>query len=141
VAAYVATFNQYTRTDLKFGDGLSYVADLDDDVHGFSWNPKHQMFGGEKVYFNALNVMPDLAAAMKFNPKLQVMVNCGYYDLSTPFFAALYDTHHLEIPDSLRANISFNFYAAGHMPYVNEGALKELHDNVAAFIRKSDEQK
>ena len=33
------------------------------------------------------NVSADLATAMKTNPRLKVMVNGGYYDLATPFFA------------------------------------------------------
>ncbi len=40
----------------------------------------------------------DLAEAMKTNPRLKVMVNDGYYDLATPFFAAQYEEEHLPIP-------------------------------------------
>jgi hypothetical protein len=32
------------------------------------------------------------------------------------------------------------FYESGHMVYAHEAALKELHDNVAAFIRSTDNQ-
>jgi len=35
-----------------------------------------------------INVMPDLAVAMKQNPNLKVQLNGGYYDLATPYFAA-----------------------------------------------------
>ena len=78
--------------------------------------------------------MPDLATAMKFNPRLKVMLNGGYYDLATPYFAARYEMYHLPIPDNLRQNIEFSWYESGHMVYVHEGSLKELHDKVAAFI-------
>jgi carboxypeptidase C (cathepsin A) len=45
--------------------------------------------------------------------------------------------NHLTLPANLRANIQTDFYQSGHMVYVHEAALKELHDNVAAFIRST----
>ena len=46
--------------------------------------------------------------------------------------------HHLQIPTSLQSNISYHYYKSGHMIYVNIHALKQLHANIAAFIRKTD---
>jgi len=84
------------------------------------------------------NVLPDLAAAMKRNPDLKVMVNGGYFDVSTPYYEGWFETHHLPIPPSLRGNIEYHYYRSGHMVYVHLPALKQLHDNVAAFIRDTD---
>ena len=85
--------------------------------------------------------MPDLADAMKVNPELKIMLNGGYYDLATPFFEGIYEMHHLPIPQSLQANIEYHYYESGHMVYAHEASLKQLHDNVAAFIRKTDHLK
>ena len=82
-----------------------------------------------------LNVMPDLASAMKYNPSLKVLLLGGYYDLATPFYEGWYEMHHLPMPDNLQSNISYHFFQTGHMVYVNEQALKELHDHTAQFIR------
>jgi carboxypeptidase C (cathepsin A) len=82
----------------------------------------------------SVNVAPDLAEAMKTNPRLKVMVNGGYYDLATPFFAAQYEEKHLPIPQSLAKNIEYDWYESGHMVYVRDESLKQLHDRVAAFI-------
>jgi carboxypeptidase C (cathepsin A) len=82
--------------------------------------------------------MPDLAYAMKYDPNLKIMVNGGYYDLATPFYEGWYEMHHLQIPAKLTANIEYHYYQSGHMVYAHEPALKELHDSVAAFIRKTD---
>ena len=49
--------------------------------------------------------------------------------------------HHLQIPPSLQDNIEYRYYRSGHMVYAHEEALKELHDNVAAFIRATDNVK
>ena len=130
-SAYVTTFNDYVRRELKYGEGQTFLPSAY-GIPGFTWDMKHgQSEGG------TLNVMPDLAAAMKTNPRLKVMLNSGYYDLATPFFAAVYEEHHLPIPASLTGNIEYQFYESGHMVYVQQDALHKLHDKVAAFIRAS----
>ena len=135
-SAYVSAFNDYVRGQLKFGEGLTYLATA--YGAGREWDQKHHA-PGVPGYADrtAINVMPDLAAAMKQNPRLKVMLNAGYYDLATPFFAAMYEMDHLPIPASLRGNIQTSFYESGHMVYVREPSLKELHDRVAAFIRST----
>jgi carboxypeptidase C (cathepsin A) len=42
--------------------------------------------------------------------------------------------NHLTIPATLRQNIQYAWYQSGHMVYAHEESLKQLHDNVAAFI-------
>jgi carboxypeptidase C (cathepsin A) len=82
--------------------------------------------------------MPDLATAMKYNPQLKVMVNGGYFDLATPFFEGWDEDHHLQIPAKLKDNIEYRYYQSGHMVYAHESSLKEIHDNVASFIGRTD---
>jgi carboxypeptidase C (cathepsin A) len=48
---------------------------------------------------------------------------------------------HLPIPAKLQNNIEIQFYESGHMVYAHEASLKSLHDNVAAFILKTDNAK
>jgi len=79
--------------------------------------------------------MPDLALAMKRNPRMKVMLMGGYFDLGTLYFGANYEMKHLPMPRDLESNISYHFFQTGHMVYVNEQALKELHEYTAAFIR------
>lgn len=134
-SAYVAAFNDYARRQLKFGEGMQYrlFADID------HWDFSHKAPGshGEALQ-QSVNVMPDLATAMKTNPNLKVFLNSGYYDLATPYFAAEYEMHHLPIPASLEKNISYAWYPSGHMVYAHEPSLKTLHDNVARFIEQTD---
>ena len=80
-------------------------------------------------------MLPDLAVAMKRNPDLKVMVLGGYFDISTPYYEGWFETHHLPIPPKLQSNIQYHYYESGHMVYVHIPALKQLHDDVAAFIR------
>ncbi len=128
-SAYVSLFNDYVRRDLKYGDGQTYVPEVYGEEH---WDFKHN--NSE----TSVNVAPDLAEAMKTNPRLKVMVNGGYYDLATPFFAAQYEDKHLPIPQSLAKNIEYDWYESGHMVYVRDECVKQLHDRVAAFIKSTD---
>ncbi|HEY9111247.1 MAG TPA: peptidase S10, partial [Rhodanobacteraceae bacterium] len=139
-SAYVSAFNDYVRKDLKFGEGLKYrpsVYGADD----FDWKFEHKQPGVQVTWNKGVNVLRDLAAAMKYNPDLKVMVNGGFYDLATPFYGAIYEEENLPIPESLRKNITYAFYPSGHMVYAHIPSLKKLHDNVAAFIETANTQK
>ena len=128
-SAYVSLFNDYVRRDLKYGEGQTYLPQA---LFGsYEWDLKHK---GNSIN---LNVSVDLAQAMKTNPRLKVMVNGGYYDLATPFFAAKYEEKHLPIPQALAKNIEYDWYESGHMVYVRNESLKQLHDRVAAFITQT----
>jgi len=129
-SAYVSLFNNYVRLDLKYGEGQTYLPQA--QFGSAEWDLKHN---GNPIN---LNVSADLATAMKTNPKLKVMVNGGYYDLATPFYAAYYEDKHLPIPESLAKNIEFDWYESGHMVYVRDESLQQLHDRVATFIRSTE---
>ena len=137
-SAYVSAFNDYVRSTLNYGQGKRFLPGI--DVSKF-WDFKHQPPGVPVPLPSAPNVMPDLAAAMKQNPNLKVMVNGGYYDLATPYFEGWYEMHHLPIPPSLQGNITYHYYPSGHMVYAHAESLKDLHDAVAAFIRQTDNEK
>ena len=137
-SAYVSAFNDYVRRDLKFGDGMKFRP----SVYGaedFHWDREHKA-PGMRFSRGALNVMPDLAAAMKYNPDLKVKLFGGFYDLATPYYTAIYEMQHLPIPDSLRQNISYAFFPSGHMVYAHIPSLKKLHDDAAAFIDSTSHQ-
>jgi carboxypeptidase C (cathepsin A) len=133
-SAYVSAFNDYVRNTLKFGDKLVYKPDIEVEN---KWDFTHQPPGSTSKLPGATNVMLDLAAAMKQNPNLKVQLNGGYYDLATPYFAALFELQQLPIEKSLHDNIETHFYTSGHMVYAHEPDLKALHANVAAFIEKT----
>jgi carboxypeptidase C (cathepsin A) len=129
--AFVAAFNMYVRDDLKFGHDRDYHVSANfGDNH---WDWKHEA-GGPNYFPGSPNVMRDMANAIIVNPKLQVEMEDGYYDLATPFFEAEYATEHLGLPEDLQKNIHHKYYAAGHMMYLRPEDLTKLKSNVAAFI-------
>ncbi|MGH9599674.1 MAG: S10 family peptidase, partial [Terracidiphilus sp.] len=125
-SAYYALLNVYLRDDLKYGAGETYVADA--IFGGVQWDMTRHGHNGGFASAAGLNVSEDLADAMKTNPHLKVMLNDGYFDMATPFFAAEYEEKHLPISDSLAKNISYNWYESGHMAYVRDSCRKLLHD-------------
>jgi len=134
-SAYVSGFNDYARRTLGYGQGKIFKP----SINVFrSWDNAHTPPGANYTPRAMLNVMPDLASAMKYNPSLKVMLLGGYYDLATPYYEGWYEMHHLPMPDALQANISYRYYQSGHMVYAHEASLKALHDDVAAFIVKTD---
>ncbi|HET7216073.1 MAG TPA: peptidase S10 [Terriglobia bacterium] len=134
-AAYVAAFNDYVRKELKYGEGKEYKPEMEIKT----WNFLHQPPGADQPEQQSTNVLPDLAQAMKYNPELRVMLNSGYFDLATPFYEGIYEMNHLALPEKLQKNIEIKHYQSGHMVYAHLPSLKELHDNVAAFIRQGEQ--
>ncbi|HEY2751972.1 S10 family peptidase [Phenylobacterium sp.] len=133
-SAYVSAFNDYARRTLGYGAGKIFKPSV--PLYR-SWDNAHNPPGARFTPRAMLNVMPDLASAMKYNPGLKVQLLGGYYDLATPYFQGWYEMHHLQIPDSLQANIEYHYYPSGHMVYAQDASARALHDDVAGFIARN----
>jgi carboxypeptidase C (cathepsin A) len=123
-APFTSAINAYLRGDLQYHTPLLYKTSTYDDIEAAGgWNFKH----------NGLtqpSVVPDLAAAMTYNPNLKIFSANGYYDFATPFYETMYALDHLGIDPSLQQNITYGFYESGHMIYLNPAALVQLHDDL-----------
>lgn len=126
-SAYVSLFNDYVRNVLHFGQNMTYRPAYRKD---WDFTHNHNEIG--------MNVMPDLAETMKYNPGMKVLLTGGYFDLATPYYEGIYEMHHLPMPDKLQDNISYEYYKSGHMVYVHPESMGPLHDAVANFIRETD---
>jgi carboxypeptidase C (cathepsin A) len=137
-SAYVSAFNDYARKQLGVAADKVYKP-----FHrmGRVWSWKHEGPTGGFGLATSTNVMPDLAAAMKYNPNLAVQLEAGYFDLATPFFEGVFEFQHLPLPVKLQSNLEMKFYQSGHMIYANEPSLRSLHDNVAAFVKRTSSAK
>jgi len=124
---YMATFYEYVRNELKFESDLPYET-LSGFVHPWSYAEFENQY---------VNVAETLRAAITHNPYLKVFVANGYYDLGTPYFATEYTFNHLGLDESLRKNISMEYYDAGHMMYIHIPSLKQMKTDLANFIKSA----
>jgi carboxypeptidase C (cathepsin A) len=133
--AFVAAVNSYIREELKFGQDKTYLPGSDEAESNWDW--KHRGAGDNFGFPGSPNVEGDLIQALLSNPRLQVEVENGLFDLATPFYATEYTMDHLLLPDKLRGNIHLQYYGAGHMMYVRDEDRAKLKNNVASFIERA----
>lgn len=130
-AAFTAAFQDYYHVDLKFGQGRTYRATNFSIGERWKWTHKPIDAAGEQPIVNS---GVDLAQALVQDANLKVLVLNGYYDLATPFSATEYMMAHLGLPPGTSSRIQMKYYEAGHMMYVNPGALKKMKGDVDSFI-------
>ena len=135
-SAYTSAFNQYVRAELGYTGDREYVPS--GGTPGWNW----RRAGGAGIPFGAgsPNVAPDLAMALARNPRLEVLLINGLYDLATPYFAASWTMDHLGLAPDLRDNIARADFAAGHMMYVEEPLLPQWRQTLTAFIARTSKR-
>lgn len=129
----LAAMNMYAHRTLQYGEGMTCRPSAGGP--DFDWDTKHVDPFGNTLFTPFLNVSADLGFTMTQNPKMHVLLMGGYFDLVTGYFGAIYEMKHLPIERSLQENITYHFFQSGHMIYVNDQALREMHDCMADFIR------
>jgi len=122
---YTAVFNDYVRRELKFESDLPYEI-LTDRVRPWSFDQNSNRY---------VDVGETLRGAMSENPFLRVFVANGYYDLATPFAATKYTFARMGLDPEIRKNISMDYFAGGHMMYIDRREHAKLKKDVADFIR------
>ena len=129
-SAFKAALMETMRTALGVDWDRAYLVPADEDLSkSWRWRPVPDGQSWEPM---PVNTARDLAAALRINPKLRVLVASGYYDLVTPFFDAEYTLNRHDI----RADrIDYRVYEGGHMMYVHEPSRTKLLEDVRAFIR------
>jgi carboxypeptidase C (cathepsin A) len=127
LGAYTAALNHYMRAELKFESDLSYAI----------LAPLYTKWGYEAYQNRYLNVVEDLRRAMAFNPYLKVFVANGYFDLATPYQATRYTLNHLGLEGSYLDNVTMADYPAGHMMYIHIPSLRQLHQDLVAFLKSA----
>ncbi len=120
--AYAATFQDYVRRELKWSSDMYYTITA-------NVRPWDQGQPGQ--------VSEALRSAMTEQTNLKVLVVCGYYDLATPFNGIEQTVSHMNLEPSVRKNVSFTYYEAGHMMYVDKKARQKLHKDMSDFINAS----
>jgi carboxypeptidase C (cathepsin A) len=117
--SYVAVFQDYVRRELKWNSDMYYT--LSGNVQ--PWDQGQPGQAGEA-----------LRSAMTQQGNLRVLVVAGYYDVATPFNGIEHTISHLGFEPAIRKNVSFAYYEAGHMMYIEKNSREKLHRDVTKFI-------
>jgi len=134
---------------VEAGDSPDYSAELTSWLHSFTpainyymsehlkWKTdvKYNMFGPVHPWNNENNnVRDDLRKAMAENPYLNLMVQSGYYDGATTYFAAKYSMWQTDPSGKMKDRMRFEGYRSGHMMYLRREDLKAANDHLREFI-------
>ena len=122
-ASFVMTIGSYLTNDLQYTNPSTYVASSNAIQ---TWNFAHDGLP-------LPDVIPDLAAAMAQNPKLQILAANGYHDLATPFFQTELDLARL----GASPNVSTTFYRGGHMTYLDDRSRPLEKADVVQLIQRT----
>jgi carboxypeptidase C (cathepsin A) len=117
--SYVAMFQDYVRRELKWTTDMYYTLSA-------RVQPWDQGQPGQPA--------ESLRSAMTQQSYLKVLVLCGYYDVATPFNGIEHTVSHMSLEPAIRKNISFAYYEAGHMMYIERKSREKVHKDVSAFI-------
>jgi carboxypeptidase C (cathepsin A) len=120
--SYVAMFQDYVRRELKWNTDMYYTL----SARVQPWDQGQPGLPAES-----------LRSAMTQQTYLKVLVLCGYYDVATPFNGIEQTVSHMSLEPAIRKNISFSYYEAGHMMYIEKKSREKVHRDVSAFINNS----
>lgn len=129
---YTALFKHYYFNDLNAPADVDYHVSAY-SAKGFHW--KWKRGNGPDDFPTGVSTATDLQDAMTKNPTLRILQFNGYFDLATPFYATEYTFDHMNLPDSIRKNVTYRYFDAGHMMYINKDDLPQFKAAIAGFIQ------
>jgi carboxypeptidase C (cathepsin A) len=118
---FLTAFEAYVRNDLKYSnDNIYYVA------------------GNAPPWSGEYNTVVNLENAFAKNPHMHLFVGMGYYDFACPFYPVEWTINHLKASDEVKKNnISFGYYEAGHMVYIDRPSADKYHADLVKFVEGS----
>ena len=145
--ALTVGFESYLHHVLDYSSDRIYVQSSATPFRDWDWNRYQpplseldQGVGTNESVMRVKNVAPSLARAMSNDPAMQLMLNNGWFDMATPFFATDYTIAHMGLPAVLERNVHEYYYPVGHMLYLNPAVLQQLSRNIDAFITAAAER-
>ncbi len=128
---FVSLINDYLRRDL----GLQIDLPFNYEAQVFPWSFSR---GGQRGWVPGyLDVAEVLREAMNKNPKLQVLVLAGYYDMATPYFGSVYTVAHMPLDPEIAKNIRLSYYQAGHMMYIRQEDHAKMRKDFLDLIARA----
>ena len=84
-----------------------------------------------------VNLAGRLQNAMTDNPNLRVLIMGGHTDFATPPSGIEYTLNQMvDLPKQSRDRISYVYYDAGHMFYLNEPDIIKMRTDLVEFLKE-----
>jgi carboxypeptidase C (cathepsin A) len=122
---YTAMLNDYVRRELGYKSDTYYS--ILGNVTGERWDWGNAGDGPP-------NTSDGLRKAFVRNPSMRVYIAKGYYDMATPFFAVEHTFEHMGLPKEAKANITDDYFEAGHMMYIEQNSLARQREDLRNFV-------
>jgi carboxypeptidase C (cathepsin A) len=122
---FTAVFTSYIRDELGYKTDLFYYPS--GGVQPWDYGSGNQ-FGDTTAM---------LRNALVKNPYMKVMVAAGYFDLATPYHAVEYTFSHMGLNPEMHKRISWQYYQAGHMLYIDSDSHAKLKHDFSEFVSTS----
>jgi carboxypeptidase C (cathepsin A) len=119
---FTAVFTEYIRNELGYKTDMYYYP---------SGGIQPWDYGVQNGFGDTTSLLRE---AMAKNPYMKVMIAAGYYDLATPYFAVEYTFNHMGLHPEMHKNISWEFYQAGHMLYIDSDSHAKLKHDFGEFL-------
>lgn len=104
----------------------------------FKTDIKYNMFGPVNPWDRRNDATREgLRQAMAQNPYLKVLIQSGYYDGATTYFAAKYTMSQIDPSGKMKNRFTFKGYRSGHMMYLRKDDLIKANDDLREFIKTS----
>lgn len=117
---FISSIQDYFQNDLKIKTTLEYNA----SGNVYPWQNPEGSYPETST---------DLRNVLAANKHLRVLYCFGYFDLACPFNASIYTINHMGLDDESRSHLSYAYYPAGHMMYIEKGSRHKFHDDVKKF--------
>ena len=139
-AACYTAFYEYFGRMMKLPENPDYLAynpKVDDGRWDFAGGYLPTTSGAAPRAGGFASLLADLCTAMKMDPALKFFACAGHFDLHCSIDTTLYCIRHMDIPESLRHNITFKTYEGGHMFYSNPEAHQLFHRDLKLFYENA----
>lgn len=121
---FTSTANDYLKNTLGYTTTQQYFI-LGEGLGGWEYRP------------GVLDESEALRNAMHNNPYTKLFVAMGYYDVACPMGTVEQILDQMELDPRLKGNVQRGRYAAGHMIYLDDICRKQLHTDLANFIKSA----
>jgi carboxypeptidase C (cathepsin A) len=119
---FVSVFTNYIRNELGYRTDLYYYTS--GGVQPWDYGTGNQFGDTTALLRNALTK----------NPYMKVMVAAGYFDLATPYHAVEYTFSHMGLNPEMHQRISWQYYQAGHMLYIDSDSHTKMKHDFSEFV-------